>query len=472
MASTAASSTGATEHASSTGAAEHVLALASTNIGLPGDAIDGPNFERNHGRQLRQIFTDLLGGNTNHRGLLICEVGNVGNLCSVAGKMKVEACIIEAFACAGAAEHFKMMARQPFNERVLQSTATRPHIYWHSTCVAAFVDGCEVRELPPLLEMFKLDRWRCAQRFKVRIGDIRNHGWLLVYNTHQPASDKHIFPQSMCINFCKAIAHDATAAAKEDRNVIGFVLMGDANCTQALWSTAMWEVDRSQSGPTQLWQQGASVQKGVNQKKGDLWLAMGSNLKFPQNTCRIRGREAQHDPMYFQCVWKGWTLEQRVLQSSLSNQVEMQISKRLRLSKEPIQHQAVPIEDPWTADNERGAAEHDNKEVAGQGEEDKDEEEDEDEEEDQDRDEDEDKDDDEKEGASEHDERRGHDDDFEPSWARASEDEEEAEEGALEHDEELPEYFSQVFEIGLALASSTGLVQGIGMPTDLDVDAM
>ena len=95
------------------------------------------------------------------------------------------------------------------------------------------------------------------------------------------------------------------------------------------------------------------MQKGVNQKKGDLWLAMGSNLKFPQNTCMIRGREAQHDPMYFQCVWKGWTVEQRVLQSSVSNQVEMQIGKHLRLSRELMSQQAVPMQDLWTADNER-----------------------------------------------------------------------------------------------------------------------
>ena len=61
---------------------------------------------------------------------------------------------------------------------------------------------------------------------------------------------------------------------------------------------------------------------------------MGSNLTFYENTCKIRGREAQHDPMYFHCRRKGWTQEQRVLQSSFSNQVEMQISKHPRLMKD------------------------------------------------------------------------------------------------------------------------------------------
>ena len=58
--------------------------------------------------------------------------------------------------------------------------------------------------------------------------------------------------------------------------------------------------------------------------------------------------------------------------------------------KDQTQQHAVPYEDPCAADNERGAAEHDDKEVAGQGEEDEDEEEveDEDQEEDEDKDED------------------------------------------------------------------------------------
>ena len=116
--------------------------------------------------------------------------------------------------------------------------------------------------------MLNVNPWRCAQRFKVRIGDIRNHGWLLVYNTHQPASDNHKFPSNMRTNFCKAITRDATAVAKEDGDVMGFVLMGDANCTEVIWTTALWEVEGSScGGPLHLWIRGKCVQKGVNQKK-------------------------------------------------------------------------------------------------------------------------------------------------------------------------------------------------------------
>ena len=127
--------------------------------------------------------------------------------------------------------------------------------------------------------------------------------------------------------------------------------------------------------------------KRCQQKKnGDISIAMGSNVTFYENTCNIKGREGGHDPMYFHIAWKGWTKEQRVLQSKLSNEVEMQISKRPRLTLDPIQQDAVPYEDAWTTDDEGGAAEHDEKEVAGQGEEDEGEEEVEDKEEDEDKD--------------------------------------------------------------------------------------
>ena len=102
MASTAGSSTGATEHE---------LALASTNIGLPGKAINGPLFEKNHAKDLQQIFTALLGGNTKCVGLLICEAGNVDNLCTDEGMKAIDACIIQAFQAAGAAEHVKFQGR-------------------------------------------------------------------------------------------------------------------------------------------------------------------------------------------------------------------------------------------------------------------------------------------------------------------------------------------------------------------------
>ena len=89
------------------GASEHEFALGITNIGLQGDAINGKNFEKRHATQLRDIFADLLQGNKNCAGLLICEAGRIDNTCTEEGKAKMNEVIIQAFEKAGAAEHKK-----------------------------------------------------------------------------------------------------------------------------------------------------------------------------------------------------------------------------------------------------------------------------------------------------------------------------------------------------------------------------
>ena len=135
---------------SSTGATEHDVALASTNIGLQGNAINGENFRRNHAKELQQIFKALLIENPQCVGLLICEAGNVDNLCTDQGMKAINTCIIEAFQEAGAAEHRRLQAGETHNEGLLQSTYKQPQIYWHSTCVAAFIADLEVRVMSPL----------------------------------------------------------------------------------------------------------------------------------------------------------------------------------------------------------------------------------------------------------------------------------------------------------------------------------
>ena len=246
-----ASSKGASEHAqamatrgggaSSKGASEHELALASTNVGLPGLAINGPNFEKNHGKKVRQVFAALLGGSTKCAGLRCCELGNVDNPCSEEGKEKINQCIIQAFEDAGAAEHKKKKAGQPYNKMVLQSTESPPQIYWYSTCVAAFVPQLQVQVLDPIEDMPRVDRWRCAQRFLLRMGDDNNDGWLLVYNTHTSLlATITTSKKNQRIDFCKAIVRASNDYAKTEKNLIGFALGGDAKCNIAQWSTAMY----------------------------------------------------------------------------------------------------------------------------------------------------------------------------------------------------------------------------------------
>ena len=61
------------------------------------------------------------------------------------------------------------------------------------------------------------------------MGDLQNDSWLLVYNSHQPSSNKNKFPQNMRSDFCKAVVRDATALAKKEPDLIGFV-RGHLDC--------------------------------------------------------------------------------------------------------------------------------------------------------------------------------------------------------------------------------------------------
>ena len=192
-------------------------------------------------------------GNKHGCGVLCCELGNAGNLCSEEGKEKINQCIIQAFEDAGAAEHKKKKDGQPHNKMVLQSTESPPQIHWDSTGVAAFVPQLQVRVLDPVANI---------PRLLLRMGDDENDGWLLVYNAHQPASDKHDFKRSQRINFCSAIVRASNDYAKTEKNLIGFVLLGDAKCSVAQWASAVWH--------SEMWSEGAYVFRSGIRKDGHI----------------------------------------------------------------------------------------------------------------------------------------------------------------------------------------------------------
>ena len=72
---------------------------------------------------------------------------------------------------------------------------------WHSNQM--------VQVLPPLTKMKKVHAWRTCERLVLTGAAEHGYPKLLVYNTHQPASDKRPFPAAMRINFCMALLEDA-----------------------------------------------------------------------------------------------------------------------------------------------------------------------------------------------------------------------------------------------------------------------
>ena len=180
-------------------------AFAFSNVGLPGSAFQGNNWQKKHAGNLQEIFSDLLMTNQKPQGILLCEVGNLSDPITPEGRERLEEVLGFAFKENGAAEHGP------------------PQFFWsNGETMAAFME--------PLTKMCRVDSWRTVERFKVIGATEHGEHTLLIYNQHQPKSDLRPFKPTQKINFCKAILEDAMRQHSEDASIIGFGFGGDANC--------------------------------------------------------------------------------------------------------------------------------------------------------------------------------------------------------------------------------------------------
>ena len=253
-------------------------ALASYNVGLAAGAILGGNWSR-HRQKLRKIFMDLMGGAEPVVGLLLCEVGNLDDLCDEEAQCRVEDVIAESFAAA--------------------SKGT-PTFYWSGETVTAWLRNQQVHPLPLLTKMKKVHDWRCCERLVLTGAAEHGHPKLLVYNTHQPASDNRKFPPAMRINFCAAVLEDAVRFRTKDSRCIGFIQTGDANCTIGTWASGM-----QQTPDLNVNFRHVRHVIGVGNKGGDV-LTFGAvgDVEIYDNTCGVQGREKQHDPVIAEWRYK------------------------------------------------------------------------------------------------------------------------------------------------------------------------
>ena len=121
---------------------------------------------------------------------------------------------------------FDEMMLDAFNE----AEYDEPQIFWSGgEKMAAFRKGVTVKYLPPLTNMKGLQPWRIVERFEMFGAAEHGHCKMLVFNTHQPASDGRPFGSNMRINFCKAIINDALQLHVNDTTKCGWVFGGDAN---------------------------------------------------------------------------------------------------------------------------------------------------------------------------------------------------------------------------------------------------
>ena len=89
----------------------------------------------------------------------------------------------------------------------------------------------------------KQPAYRVAERMMLlwNEGSAAEHA-ILLYNNHNPDSDKRPFSKNSRIAFCKAVLADAIRQAVEDKSIVSFMLCGDANCNLPHWFTASRKV--------------------------------------------------------------------------------------------------------------------------------------------------------------------------------------------------------------------------------------
>ena len=157
-------------------------------------------------------------------GFLLGEVGHLSDLFDEKARAIFTDLLIEAFAQAGAVEHGP------------------PQIFWKedSETVAAFRHEVLVKELSPLTNIRKVDPWRVLERFEIWSED--HSCSLLLYNTHQPASDLRPFAVNQRIAMCKAILFDASShVSSSDAAATAWAFAADGNLSLSHWSAALNE---------------------------------------------------------------------------------------------------------------------------------------------------------------------------------------------------------------------------------------
>ena len=113
-----------------------------------------------------------------------------------------------------------------------------PQFFWsEGETMAAFKAEATVHPLEPVSKMNRVDAWRTADAFKLTCATEHGPRSLLIYNSHQPNSDKRPFGSTMQINFCKGILQDAMGKHSLNDEIVGFGFGGDANCPRSTWTT-------------------------------------------------------------------------------------------------------------------------------------------------------------------------------------------------------------------------------------------
>ena len=264
--------------------------MAFSNVGLPGGAIHGKSWDLHRECLARMVYNLLISSSWRVVGILLNEVGNLDDLLDTEAKEKFTEMLNHGFKMAG---------------------FDKPTVLWSDgETVAAFHSQVTVERLPTLTTMPGVHSWRVVERFE--LSGATEHGpvKMLVYNNHQPSSDKRPFPPPMRIKFCLAILHDAIRWNAANSSSCGWVFGGDANCSLAVWMAALHDVRdfRIAFGePRFLHSLRGTRGAGLGGLNCDVVVAApvkNKGLSIYDNKCDVPGRERQHENIYYQWSYR------------------------------------------------------------------------------------------------------------------------------------------------------------------------
>ena len=266
---------GATEHVSWTGA------VAFANIGFPGAALRGKKWKNRHRPRLLLQFKDLL-SSASVIGLCLSEPWSLDDWLSADDRKVFEDLLHEAARASG------------------KFSSTPAQIFWpdcDGETVSIWKPEASVQVLPTLqLILPDSQSYRTVERFRVHYSDSVS---LLVFNQHQPASDRRPFPAPDRIRFCSEILRAGVSEHCEESTNIGFVFGGDANCDATVWANAILAETCWQPHFQPAWFAFARDEIADNvalMKRGDCQVGMGEEgFTIVQTNCFVRNRDPFHD---------------------------------------------------------------------------------------------------------------------------------------------------------------------------------
>ena len=141
--------------------------------------------------------------------------------------------------------------------------------------------------------------FRTVERTLVTSAPEHGHQKLMVYNTHQPASDKRRFPQTSRINCAHAIIAESIRDNSDMEGIVAFLCIGDPNLSRSIWQTALVEVQILTlhfAKALFVFATQEIAKDPIKMKPGDIALALtNDSCDIRQTDCFVENREAQHD---------------------------------------------------------------------------------------------------------------------------------------------------------------------------------